>query len=145
MTQVYRGANFQPGIDAMYPYLCGSTVLDIKNVGFIIVQVMKIDVTKQSQAEIFQKMDPLGCGLLPKSAQVDGRFPIPIIRIVFALSSKEPAVTHKTYSSASKGTSSDSIDHDGQLRFTSYDSWCSGVYPSILRPVEEAPVESVDR
>ena len=143
MTQVYRGANFQPGIDAVYLYLYGSTVLDVKNVGFITVQVMKIDVTRQSQAENSQKMDPFGCGLLPKSAQVDGRFPIPIIRIVSALCSKELAITHKTYSSASKGASSESIDHDGRPRFTSYDFWCSGVYPSIFRPVEEAPVESV--
>ena len=139
MTQVYLGANFQPGIDAVYPYLYGSTVLDVKDVGFIIVQVVKTDVTKQPQAENSQKMDPFGCGLLPKSAQVDGKLLIPIIRLVLALCSKELAVTHKIYSSASKGASSECINHDGQPRFTSYVFWCSGVDPSILRPVEEAP------
>jgi hypothetical protein len=132
------GANCQPGIDAVYPYLYGSTDLDVKNVGFIVVQVKKNEVSKPSQAKIFQKMDPFGCGLLLESDQVDGKFPIPIIRIVFALcSSKAPAVTRKTYTSPSEGASS--VDNDGQSRFTSYDFWCSGIGPSILQPVEEAP------
>jgi hypothetical protein len=132
------GANCQPGIDAVYPYLYGSTDLDVKNVGFIVVQVKKNDVTEPSQAENFQKMDPLGCGLLLESDQVDGKFPIPIIRVVFALcNSKAPAVTHKTYSSPSEGASS--VDKHGQSRFISYDFWCSGIGPSILQPVEEAP------
>jgi hypothetical protein len=132
------GANCQPGIDAVYLYLYDSNVLAIKNVGFIIVQVKKNDVSEKSQAEIFQKMDPFGCGLLLEPDDVDGKFPIPIIHIIFALcSSKEPAVTHKTYSSASEGVSS--VDDDGQPCFTLYDFWCSGVSPSILQPVKEMP------
>jgi hypothetical protein len=69
------GANCQPGIDTVYLYLYDSNVLAIKNIGFIIVQVEKNDVSKKSQAGIFQKMDPFGCSLLLKSDNVDGKFP----------------------------------------------------------------------
>ena len=132
------GANYQPGIDAVYLYLYDSNVLTIKNIGFIIIQLKKNNVSEKSQAKIFQKMDPFGCGLLLELDKVDEKFPILIIHIIFALcSSKEPAVTHKMYSSASEGASS--VNNDGQPRFTLYDFWCLGVSSSILWPVKEMP------
>jgi hypothetical protein len=57
-------------------------------------------------AENFKKMDPFGCGILHKSDKVDGYFPIPLIRIVFALRSSEKKLSHMTYSSVSDGASS---------------------------------------
>jgi hypothetical protein len=82
------GANCQPGFDAVYPYLYGGTDLDIDKVGFIIVQV-KNDSTSYkdpSLDELFSKMDPFTCKLIDNIDKEDGRFPIPIIRIVFLLS-----------------------------------------------------------
>ena len=130
------GANCQPGIDAVYPYLRGSTELDVKNLGFILVQVKKNNVSTESQAEIFKKMDPFACGLLHESDNVDGYFPIPLIRVVFALCGK-PEVVHMKYSSPSKGALS--LVDGGLPRFTSYDFWCSGISPDILQPIKESP------
>ncbi|KAH9176091.1 hypothetical protein EDB89DRAFT_1882102 [Lactarius sanguifluus] len=132
------GANCQPGVDAVYPYLYGGTDLDVKKIGFIMVQVKKNDSSsEEAQAEIFRKMDPFDCGLVTGP---DFYFPIPIIRIVFALNGKENkdlGVTRKTYTSPSDGALS--TDRGGRPRFTSYDFWCSGIYPNIFQAVEEAP------
>jgi len=134
------GTNCQPGVDAIYPFLYGSTELSIKNVGFIMVQVLVNNPSLESQDEIFKKMDPFACGLLHNSDCVDGNFPIPIIRIVFALCHGESVpsgVTRMTYTSPSLGSSY--LDDGGQSKFTSYDFWCSGVDPGIISPVKEAP------
>jgi hypothetical protein len=130
------GANCQPGIDAVYPYLRGSLELDVKNLGFILVQVKKDDVSTESRAEIFKKMDPFACGLLHESDKMNGHFPIPLIRVVFALCGK-PEFVHMTYSSPSNGASS--LADTGQPCFTSYDFWCSGISPDVLQPVKESP------
>ncbi len=129
------GANCQPGVDAVYPFLYGGTDLDTKKVGFIMVQVKKNDSSnEESQAKIFRKMDPFDCGLVPESRGLN--YPIPVIRLVFALCCKEPGLTQKTYESPSEGALS--LGKDGQPRFTSYDFWCSGIAPDIFRAVEEA-------
>jgi hypothetical protein len=130
------GANCQPGIDAVYPYLCGSLELDVKNLGFILVQVKKNDISTESWAEIFKKMDPFACGLLHKSDKMDGHFPILLIRVVFVLCGK-PEFVHMTYSSPSNSASS--LVDMGQPCFTSYDFWCSGISLDVLQPVEESP------
>ncbi|KAH9015314.1 hypothetical protein EDB84DRAFT_1567751 [Lactarius hengduanensis] len=129
------GANCQPGVDAVYPYLYGSTDLDVQKIGFILVQVKKNDSgSDEAQAKIFWKMDPFDCGLVTGP---DFYFPILIIRIVFALGGKESGVTQKTYTSSSDGALS--VDRGGWSRFTSHDFCCSGIYPNIFQAVEEAP------
>ncbi|KAH9021391.1 hypothetical protein EDB85DRAFT_1895706 [Lactarius pseudohatsudake] len=78
--------------------------LNVKNVGFIIVQVKNnSNASRSKEAIIFQKMDPFKCGLLNDSDKVDGRFPIPIICILFSLSSKETTLTLMDYKVASDG------------------------------------------
>ena len=123
------GANGQPGVDAVYPFLYNSKELDVKNVGFIMIQVKTNDIKEAARGEIFRKMDPYHCNLLLPEDNTceDGTFPIPIIRIVFALSSNEQAVTQQMYGQPSEG------------RFTSYDFWCSGFSPTILQPIRRSP------
>ncbi|KAI9436768.1 hypothetical protein BJY52DRAFT_1097803, partial [Lactarius psammicola] len=129
------GANGQPGFDAVYPFLYGGLDLDVNKVGFIIVQVKKNDVSEAAQDQIFKKMDPFACGLLSLE---DRTYPIPIIRIVFALcTNKLPGVAHKAYTSPLEGASY--LDADGQPCFTTYDFWCSGISGDVLQPVKEAP------
>jgi len=131
------GANNQPGFDAVYPFLYDGYDLDAQKLGFVIVQVKKNDVSEESQAEIFKKMDPFACGLLD-SSRLKGDFTIPIIRIVFALcTTGSTGVTHKTYSSPLEGASY--LNDHGLARFTLYDFWCSGIDPDVIQPVEEAP------
>ncbi|KAI0253034.1 hypothetical protein BJV78DRAFT_235120 [Lactifluus subvellereus] len=133
-------ANCQPDFDAVFPYLYGSTDLDDKNVGFIIVQVKTDCKFSRPNAKLFRKIDPFEWGLLDKSDldKSSGRFPIPIVRIVFALRGKQTTVTPMSYSSSSKGASSSSFDKHGEPRFTSYDYWCSGIGPGLLQPAEGA-------
>ena len=57
------------------------------------VQVKTNDVSEKARAKIFRKMDPYDCDLLPEDEGEDRTFPIPIIRIVFALISKNPGFT----------------------------------------------------
>ncbi|KAH9015441.1 hypothetical protein EDB83DRAFT_2321310 [Lactarius deliciosus] len=130
------GANCQPGFDAVYPYLYGSLDLNVKNVGFIIVQVKNDSSASGSDyASIFKKMDPFKCGLLGDSDKVNGRFPIPIIRILFSLMSSEKNLTQMMYEVPTDGAED---LKDGRPLFTSYDFMCSGV-DTFLRPVDQSP------
>jgi hypothetical protein len=125
--------NCQPGISAVYPYLYGGTDLDIDKVGFILVQV-KNNSTKyadESLDEVFSKMDPFRCHLIGDEDKKDGRFPIPIIRIIFLLSGNGNSFKQHTYT------------RHGATRkmplFTSYDYVCAGVDENILGPTGEEP------
>jgi hypothetical protein len=133
------GANCQPGFVAVYPYLYGGLDLDVKKVGFIIVQVKNDRTTSRSDyVDIFKKMDPFKCGLLDDSDKEDGRFPIPIIRILFSLSGlTEPGVTHMKYEEPLERAAM--LGKAGQSLFTSYDFVCSGISPEVLLPVKDAP------
>ncbi|KAH9051995.1 hypothetical protein EDB83DRAFT_2316621 [Lactarius deliciosus] len=92
------------------------------------------NASRSGDATIFQKMDPFKCGLLDDSNKVNGRFPIPIICILFSISSKEPALTQMKYNVASDGA----VDIEkGLPLFMSYDFVCSGVDSKILQPVGE--------
>ncbi|KAH9063738.1 hypothetical protein EDB83DRAFT_801916 [Lactarius deliciosus] len=131
------GATGQCDFDAIYPFLYGGTDLDVDKVGFIIVQVEKNDTSEAAQDQIFKQMDPFACGLLSLD-KLERRFPIPIIRIVFALcSSKASGVIRKTYSSPAMGASY--VDEDGRPYFTTYDFWCSGIHKDFLNPVKDFP------
>jgi len=121
-------ANRQPGVDAVYPFLYDSKTLEIENVGFIMVQLKINNVSAKARDEIFRKMDPYQCNLLlPEDNTEDSTFPIPIIYIVFALSSNKQAVTQQLYEKPSEG------------HFTSYNFWCLGYSPTILQPIQSTP------
>jgi len=127
------GANCQPGLDAVYPFLYGTTGLDIDKVGFIIVQV-KNRSTKSGPGDLddmFSKMDPFDCKLIKDRHKKDGRFPIPIIRIVFLLSGNGNSLEQHTYTPSK----------NCKPCFTSYDYVCSGVGADILLPTKGASLE----
>ena len=122
--------------DAIFPFLYGDTVLDVQRVSFIIVRITKNIVPQVSRSAFFQEMDPSPSGiLLPGDLVNRVSFPIPIIRIVFALCDKEPAFAHVTYPNQAEGRFA---NRSSPRDFTSYDFWCSGISPSILEPVKEA-------
>jgi len=58
------GAHGQPGFIAVYQYLYGGSELNVKKVGFIIVQVKTNPNEAQFINKIFQEMDPFGCNLI---------------------------------------------------------------------------------
>ncbi|KAI0298434.1 hypothetical protein B0F90DRAFT_702078 [Multifurca ochricompacta] len=129
------GANCQPGFDAVYPFLYGDIHLDVQKLGFIIVQVKNdASISPKKFNGIFRDMDPFKSELLDASDKKNGIFPIPIIRLLFSLSSKgDPKVEHMKYKSPSDGATS--LGNKGQALFTSYDYVCSGVSEDILKPV----------
>ena len=133
------GANCQPGFDAVYPFLYEVLDLDVEKLGFIIVQVKNdSNTSRKTHSEIFQKMDPFQCRLLAREeSKTPSRFTVPIIRILFSLSSTKNIVEPVEYGSPSEGATT--LDDRQQPLFTSYDYVCSGVSPTILRPVAKHP------
>lgn len=132
------GANCEPSFGAVYPYLYEALNLDVKKLGFIIVQVKNhSNVSRNDIPEVFQKMDSFGCGLLSKSkdkSKKQSPFTIPIIRILFLLSGTLDNVEPWVYSPPSDGATT--LD---EPLFTSYDFVCSGVSPAMLRPITTHP------
>jgi hypothetical protein len=123
------GANCQPGFDAVYPFLYNGTLLDIDNVGFIIVQVRNSTESESKSGtldDMFLKMDPFDCILIKPEDDQDGRFLIPIIRIIFLLSDNDNFFKQHT----------SSINKESPSRFTSYDFVCSGVHSDFLLPTK---------
>jgi hypothetical protein len=120
------GTNCQPGFNAAYPFLYNTTTLDIKKVGFILVQVGKRSTRSGSESldDIFSKMDPFNCKLIKDENE---QFPIPIIRIVFLLSGDGNYLKQHTSNINFK-----------KSRFTSYDFMCSGVGEDVLLPTQRA-------
>ncbi len=118
------GANGQPGYDMVFPYIYNTIHLDIKKVGFIIVQVNNTKSVRRRE-DLFTKMDPFACNLFRKDT-------VPIIRLVFSLRT-HISFERMQYVSTSGATKL----KDGQPCFTSYDFWCSGMGPGILQPVDE--------
>ncbi|KAH9019831.1 hypothetical protein EDB85DRAFT_1896484 [Lactarius pseudohatsudake] len=126
------GANGQFGFDMVYPFLYGTSDLDVEQVGFIIIQVKNHANRLAPNAKLFKKMDPFLCDLL---SEEDTDFTVPIIRIVFALGGGKSSFTRQTYGSPDDGAVT--FDEQGRPQFTSYDFWCSGIGPNLLRPVDE--------
>ena len=104
----------------MYPFLYNTTLLDIDKVGFIIVQVGNRSTQSGSRFldDMFSKMDCFDCGLIKDLK--DGKFPIPIIWIIFLLSGDGSGDNNYFRRHTS------SIDCK-KARFTSYDFVCSGI------------------
>jgi len=126
------GTNCQPGYYMIVPFLYEADDLDIKRVGFIMVQVKKTSKSlKTPGSEIITKMDPFACKLFTNGDTV------PIIRIVFSLDRKRPTLRHMRYNSVSGRDGASEHDKNGQPLFTSYDLWCSGMGPRLLQPVDE--------
>jgi hypothetical protein len=138
------GANCQPSFDAVYPFLYGGTELNAEKVGFIIVQIKNNSKTHRSTpTEIFPNMDPFKCRLLDKSDLQDGKFPIPIICLLFSISTGgqssvkkyEESSTNSSTKREKKGKPKENLDPI----FTTYDYECTGVSEDILQAVGESP------
>ena len=127
------GANGQHGFDMAYPFLYDTDDLDVKKVGCVLVQVKNFvdSIPAKDKINFYQKLDPFYCSLLDKNND----FTVPIIRIVFSLGDKKTGLYHQTYNSPEDGAKT--FNKEGQPKFTSYDFWCSGIGPNLLRPVDE--------
>ena len=114
-------ANDQRGVDIVLPICNTSRKLSRHNVTAILIQV-KNDKAFQHQIDgtLFDGMDPFCIGLFS-----DGDFPLPVIRMVFALASNQPGVFFPVVP--------EHRNHDG--RFTAYDIWCAGLSPKTFKVI----------
>lgn len=114
------GANNQAGFDIIIPTVAGDTI-EKSSQGLIIYQIKNDDTYGATvQPRLFDAMDPVAMGFISH----DEKLPTPIIRMVFALAGKTPAVTH--------------VETQTQGNFTSYDIWISGLSPEMFSVVNEA-------
>ena len=86
--------------------------------------------------DLFSDMDPFYCRLVDDIDEEDGRFPIPIICIMFFLSTGDHYFKQHKCTSPSQGART---LRDGQPLFTSYDYVCAGISPDNLRPPQDSP------
>ncbi|PBK71265.1 hypothetical protein ARMSODRAFT_1003086 [Armillaria solidipes] len=118
---IARGAAIvhQPAVDMIVPFLFYDLKLVKWNVGFILA---KVDGGAVPRVKLFDTMDPFVLGLFE-----DGEPTVPIIRIIFALGvAKEKAKLVR-------------MPYHVQDDVTSYDFWCAGMSPEILKPAATAP------
>ncbi|KAF5366321.1 hypothetical protein D9757_012918 [Collybiopsis confluens] len=117
------GANNQSGFDLVAPTIMGDE-LSKSSQGFIMWQVKNDEsYTAKIQTELFDKMNPVRMGFLRKKE----RLATPIIRIVFALAGKTPAIRY--------------VQTQNEGNFTSYDIWISGLSSkvfNVVSPSDEA-------
>jgi hypothetical protein len=109
-------ATNQAGIDGIIPFLLADYTISPNNIGVILWQVKNDSkYTYNPQSSLFKAMDPYALGILNPGDN------IPIIRIVFALASETPCLTHVP------------CQQDG---FKS-DFWVGGISPTVFSPVSE--------
>ena len=71
-------ANWQPSVNAIYPFLYDSDGLNEKKIGFIVIQVKNNLDPSWFGAKVFKKMDLWQCDLLNESDKDGSPFPISI-------------------------------------------------------------------
>jgi hypothetical protein len=110
-------ANNQRGVDIVLPVCYKGDKLSRKNVTAIVIQV-KNDTSfgERIHGYLFDGMNPFTIKLFDEKSK-----PLPIIRMVFALASKTPAVKYGRPDQPDKRTYTPG-------GFTSYDIWCAGAF-----------------
>lgn len=116
-------ANCQPGVDAAVLSLRESDTIQRSSVQLILTQ-SKNDPAYGAEpvAKLFKKMDPFALGILD-----DTDDPLPVIRIVFALAAKEPALH----------ISVEELKARNKKRYTAYNVWCAGLTAAVLAPIKK--------
>ncbi len=127
-------ATNQRGIDLLIPILIGD-VLRKESVTAILIQVKNDkSYTEKPARWLFDAMDPFRVGLFSK-----GVVPLPVIRMVFAVASKESAVNYlqRGYIPRLQETvPGRAVPAPGlKTSFTAYDIWCSGITSRTFRAI----------
>ena len=131
------GVDRQSAFNAVYPYLYHGKDLDVKQLGFIIIHVrndpIAVERPEKDLDELFSNMDPFRCGLINDDDKEHGRFPIPIICIVFLLSANRSPTKDVWQHMPSRP-----ITKKDRPLFTSYDYVCRFMKDALL-PLEDSP------
>jgi hypothetical protein len=113
-------ANSQLAIDGINPFLCNGTTLHLANLGVLLWQ-SKADpaYTDKPLQNLFDAMDVYELQILKK-----GDTAIPLIKVVFALAAKTPALKVVRHAASS------------EYNAIVYDIWCAGISPATFNVVE---------
>ncbi|KAF8806794.1 hypothetical protein BYT27DRAFT_7233606 [Phlegmacium glaucopus] len=119
-------ANGQRGVDIVVPFMYCAGKLSRINVSAIFIQV-KNDAafTTKPNVILFDLMNPY----FLRFFDMDEEEPLPVIRMVFALASRSPAIEvippkHERFPQTAKIQAADKSSK-GSPRYTSYDIWCA--------------------
>jgi hypothetical protein len=113
----------QAGVDIIIPLCLNTEELSSKTVSAILIQVKNAsDYGNKVKPSLFAKLDPFDLGLFDEHST-----PRPVIRMIFALASRESEVHFPT---ADKTCD----------EFTAFDIWCAGM--SCFRSVDEGDLGS---
>jgi len=128
-------ANNQRGIDILIPILMGK-IMDPKFVSAILVQVKNdASFTFAPSIPLFTMMDPLRVGLFSRNEAKASQLP-PVLRIVFALASKEPIVTAPSVPVRQSPRNPKS--KESKPTFTAFDLWIAGVSPESFGVIPDS-------
>ncbi|KAG6808839.1 hypothetical protein H0H92_002626 [Tricholoma furcatifolium] len=112
------------GVDVVIPFLLDDTSTH-NRIGVILLQSeADPSYTSKPRPYLFDAMDPLRKGLI-----TPGDPPIPVIRIVFALSTKCGRFLRRT-------------DDGSQSEYTAFDYWCAGINGNVFRSVRSREEEA---
>ncbi|KAI9057967.1 hypothetical protein FKP32DRAFT_1289000, partial [Trametes sanguinea] len=115
------------GIDIVIPVLIG-TDLKKEKVTAILVQVKNSrHFGARIQLPVFANMNPYRCGVFDRYVEE----PPPVLRMVFALASPEPAVA------SPRVPERESPRTNKTAKFTAYDIWCAGASHETFAVIQE--------
>jgi len=118
-------ANNQDGIDIVLPICETGKALSPQTVTATVVQVKNDgDYQVEINNTVLDRMNPISVGMFP-----DGVEPKPVIRIVFALASKEADVKFPEAPDSERER-----HHD---EFTAFDIWIAGLSAAALNGIDE--------
>ncbi|KAF9505310.1 hypothetical protein BS47DRAFT_1400536 [Hydnum rufescens UP504] len=113
----------QMGIDLVIPFIAGDHKLTEENVGVILIQVKNDqNFNEKPLDKLYGGMDPVYLGILPTESN------IAVIRMVFALASRDPAVVVRQRERRTTRRKASN--------FTSYDIWLAKASSQTFGPIE---------
>jgi hypothetical protein len=128
-------ADFQYGIDVVVPFLCWDRVLRPENVSAFFFQ-SKNDKTFQAKPDeyLFDMMNPYQIQFFDENET----FPVPVIRMVFALASTTPCVTALKPPERTQPPREGAFKAKFQAdKYTAFDIWCGKASQETFRPVKD--------
>ena len=127
-------ANNQAGIDIEVPFTYYDAKLGRKNVSAILIQVKNDRRFSTTPIRwLFDGMNPFFVGLFDHSDE-----PLPVIRIVFALSSAKSGVTIVEPERTRYRRKAKQKKAKKSPPYTSYDIWCAGAFAQTFTVINKA-------
>ncbi|KAF8689160.1 hypothetical protein AX14_003377 [Amanita brunnescens Koide BX004] len=127
-------ANNQAGIDIVVPFTYSDAKLGRKNVSAILVQVKNDRKFSTTPIRwLFEGMNPFFVGLFDRSDE-----PLPVIRMVFALSSAKTGVTILEPERTRYRRKAKQKKAKKSPPYTSYDIWCAEAFAQTFTVINKA-------